>query len=164
MCQGASLLGANCTNSTSASVRHITHCIVTLIRESIYYFETRGLFAPSEEDAESLLPTRRSSRVAQRRHHVSEPLPGFPTHLPATAYITSQAIMLPPLSMPSATGPHTCEALHHCHVQQASSTSSGHRMYGSSVRAMMQIMHTEWRAVPIYDMLAPVSSVLIILS
>lgn len=53
------------------------------------------------EEAESLLPTRRSSRIIQR-HHVSEPLPGFPTHLPAGAYMASQALALPPLSMPGA--------------------------------------------------------------
>ena len=85
------------------------------MRGCIHDFDSRGLLASSEEDAESLLPTRRSSRVAQRRHHVSEPLPGFPTHLPATAYMASQALMLPPLSMPSATGPHACEALHYSH-------------------------------------------------
>lgn len=64
----------------------------------------------TDDEAESLLPTRRSSRIIQRRHHVSEPLPGVPTHLPAGTYMASQALALPPLSMPSASGAHPCEA------------------------------------------------------
>ncbi len=64
-----------------------------------------------DDEAESLLPTRRSSRITQRRHRVSEPLPGFPTHLPAGAYMASQGLALPPLSMPSASGVHPCETL-----------------------------------------------------
>ena len=70
----------------------------------------KGSAFTAEEEAESLLPTRRSLRITQRRPHgVSLPLQGVPTHLPAGAYMTTQALNLPPLSLPSASLPHTCE-------------------------------------------------------
>ena len=70
----------------------------------------RGLTACNalaEHEAESLLPTRRSSRITQRAH-TSEPLQGVPTHLPAGAYMATQALVLPPLSLPSASAAHAC--------------------------------------------------------
>ena len=73
----------------------------------------------ADDEAESLLPTRRSSRITQRRHRVSEPLPGFPTHLPAGAYLTSQGLALPPLSMPSVSGAHPCRLFKHFHIDAA---------------------------------------------
>ncbi|CAK0764716.1 hypothetical protein CVIRNUC_003186 [Coccomyxa viridis] len=71
--------------------------------------EQEGGVAPEDlteqHDAEPLLPTRRSSRITQRAH-TSEPLQGVPTHLPAGAYMASQALVLPPMSLPSASAAH----------------------------------------------------------
>lgn len=70
----------------------------------------KGSAFTAEEEAESLLPTRRSLRITQRRPHgVSTPLQGVPTHLPAGAYLATQALNLPPLSLPSASLPQACE-------------------------------------------------------
>ena len=76
--------------------------------------------ALAEHDAESLLPTRRSSRITQRAH-TSEPLQGVPTHLPPGAYMASQALVLPPMSLPSASAAHACNiqplSSHTCTVE-----------------------------------------------